>query len=165
MAADGSKGPKPYEQRRASTVFVRVPTSDWVEVKSGHKTEFRGSPGAVSSLNWVETPTPVVAYRYSRAHGYDAALMVLEERWQEPLGAITPESLAREGHESFAHFRRYWIRREGKRFRPTREVVVYRIRRWAPEDARLFADRLLARLYGDFLPEEAVQEAALPQRT
>lgn len=153
MASDGSNGPKPWTQRHASTVFLRVPTIDWVEVKRGMKTEFRGSPGAVSGLKFVEPPTPVVAYRVDRSHGYDAALMVLEDRWQEELGSISPESLEREGFETFAEFRRYFVLRERRRFRLTRNVTVYRLRPWDPEkDQRHFADLLLDRLFGAFLP-------------
>lgn len=152
MASDGSNGPKPWTQRHASTIFLRVPTADWVEVKRGMKTEFRGSPGSMSGLKFLEVPTPVVAYRVDRSHGYDAALMVLEDRWQEPLGSITPESLEREGFKNFAEFRRYFVNRERRRFRMTRNVVVYRLRPWEPEDARRFADILLDRLYGAFVP-------------
>jgi len=152
MASDGTNGPKPWIQRHASTVFLRVPAIDWLAVKRGNKTEFRAAPGAVSGLKFIEPPTPVVAYRVDRSHGYDAALMVLEERWQEPLGSITPESLEREGFETFAEFRRYFINRERRRFRLTRQVTVYRVRPWQPEDARVFADDLLERLFGAFLP-------------
>lgn len=153
MGADGRLGPKPWTQRQARTVFLRVPLEDWPQVKIGQKTEFRGKPGSVSGLKWVEPPTPVVAYSYSRMRGYDAAMMVLEDRFQEPLLAISEESLEREGHASMAHFRRYWMKREGKRFNPTSLVIAFRVRLWRPEDARRFADRLLERLYGDFLPE------------
>jgi hypothetical protein len=153
MASDGSNGPKPWKQRHASTVFLRVPTVDWIEVTRGMKTEFRGSPGAVSGLKFVEPPTPVVAYRVDRSHGYDAALMVLEDRWQEELGSISPESLEAEGFETFAEFRRYFVLRERRRFRLTRKVTVYRLRPWDPEaDPRRFADLLLDRLFGAFLP-------------
>lgn len=134
-------------------MFLRVPLEDWPEVKIGHKTEFRGKPGSISGLKWVDPPTPVVAYAYSRMRGYDEALMVLEDRFQEPLLAISEESLAREGHESVAHFRRYWMRREGKLFNPTALVTAFRVRLWQVGDTRTFADRLLEKLYGDFLPE------------
>lgn len=152
MASDGSNGPKPWVQRQASTVFLRVPTADWTVVRRGMKTEFRASPGAVSGLKFIEPPTPVVAYRVDRSHGYDAALMVLEDRWQEPVGSISPESLEREGFASFPEFRRYFVNRERRKFRMTRNVTVYRIRPWCPTDARTFADDLLKRLYGAFLP-------------
>lgn len=152
MANDGSNGPKPWTQKHASTIFLRVPTVDWIAVKRGAKTEFRGSPGKTSGLKFVETPTPVVAYRVDRSHGYDAALMVLEDRWLEPLGSIDPKSLEREGFETFAEFRRYFINRERRRFRMTREVVVYRLRPWQSDDLRTFGDLILQRLYGAFLP-------------
>lgn len=152
MGSDGSNGPKPYTQRQASTVFLRVPTADWVEVKRGMKTEFRGSPGAMSGLKFVETPTPVVAYRLRQPDDYDAALMVLEDRWQEPLGSINEESLRREGFETFAEFRRHIVNRERRKFRLTRMVTVYRVRPWQSVDRERFGDLLLERLYGAFLP-------------
>lgn len=152
MASDGSKGPKPYPQHKASTVFLRVPAADWAAVKQGLKSEFRAQPGKTSGLLFVEPPTPVVAWSYSRARGYDARLMILLDRYQEPLMGITPEALAREGHPSIAHFRRYLMARERKRFDPLKEVVAYVLRPFAPEDAREQADALLERLYGDFLP-------------
>lgn len=79
--------------------------------------------------------------------------MVLTERFQEPLGAITEESLANEGFGSLAEFRRYWCDREKRRFTPTRMVVAYRVRPWIDGvDERRFADQLLERLYGPHLP-------------
>lgn len=157
MAADDRHGPKPYDQKRVSTHFLRVPWFDWAAVKYGEKTEFRAASGAVSGLKWLETPTPVVAYSWHPTHGHEAQLMILEERFQEPLAAISEESLEREGFESFAHFRRYWCDREKRRFTPTRMVVAYRVRpfRWdgPMPDQTVFAERLFDRLYGEFKPE------------
>lgn len=66
--------------------------------------------------------------------------------------AISEESLQREGHPSVAHFRRYMMRREGRLYRPMKITTAYRVRPWQPEDARPFADALLTRLFGEFLP-------------
>lgn len=78
--------------------------------------------------------------------------MVLERTWQEPLGAISPESLAAEGFPDYAHFRRYWMRRTRKHFKPTRMVVAFRVRAWHGQaDAILFGSEILTRLYGEFL--------------
>lgn len=150
MASDGSNGPKPWTQRQARTVFLRVPNRDWAAVKNGAKTEFRPASGQVSGLKWVELPTPVVAYTKS-VRGYASKLMVLEARWQERLAAISPESLRREGFQSLAEFRRYWMARERRRFRPEHIVTVFRVRPWTPVDREVFADALLERLYGEFL--------------
>lgn len=145
-------GPKPFTQRRASTVFLRVAGVDWPAVKRGQKTEFRSGIGRNVTQMWsLVTPCPVVAYSYSKVAGYSHALMVLEETWREPLGAITPESLAREGFATFAEFRRYIMARERRHFTPTREVAVFRVRPWTPDDERTMADALLDRLYGEFL--------------
>ena len=79
--------------------------------------------------------------------------MVLEAVWREPLGVISPESLAAEGFESFAHYRRYWCIREKRLFRPLHKTTVFRVRRWDSEDDRAMADVLLQRLYGEFLAD------------
>lgn len=150
MAADGSNGPKPWKQRRASTAFLRVPAADWPAVSRGKKTEFRAASGQVSGLHFVETPTLVVAYRVKRGE-YEGKLMVLEERRSEPLDAIDEEGLRREGFRTFAEFRRYWMRRERRRFRPTREVVVFRVRPFTEDDREVFSERILEHLYGEWL--------------
>lgn len=155
MGSDGSQGPRPYKQFRVSTTFLRVPSEDWVPVTRGAKSEFRASPRAVSRLWSVEPPTPVVAYRVrgGAAGGYDSKLMVLEDKWLEPLGAISQESLEAEGFQTLAEFRRYWMQRERRRFMPTRMVTVYKVRLWQPEDEREFAEMIFRRLYGKQLEQ------------
>lgn len=150
MGSSG-EGPRPYTQRQARTIFLRVPYTEFVLVTSGRKTEFRASPRACSQLWDVEPPAPVVAYAIFPARGYKQALMVLEEQWREPLGSISPDSLRNERQPDIAHFRRYWMKREKTAFKPTRMVSVYRVRPWQPGDAAHMGDRLLQRLYGDFL--------------
>lgn len=150
MGADGSQGPKPFIQRQAQTIFLRVPFYDWPLVSGGSKTEFRAGSGSVSGLKWVEPPIPVVAYTHHHVQGYFSKLMVLEERRQEPLAAITAESLEREGFESFEEFRSYWCAREKRRFTPTRQIVVYRVRPFEQGDDERFADQLFEHLYGAF---------------
>lgn len=152
MASDGSHGPRPFKQRELRTLFVRVPVDDWPHVKRGFKREFRGSPGKSSVLPRVQTPTPVVAWTITQ-RGHESELMVLERFWMEQLGAITPESLAAEGFPSFEEFRRYWMRRERRRFAPTRRVACYAIRPWTPDDRSMLGDLLIGRLYGDWLGE------------
>lgn len=152
MAADGSRGPRPYQQRQLSTVFLRVPSRDWPAVKRGLKTEFRAGVGrgAVSQLWNVPTPVPVVAYSIRQGR-HDAKLMILERHWIEPLGAISEESLAAEGFANLAEFRTYWMEREHKRFTPTRKMFVYQVRPWLRDDVNESGVRLLRHLYGDFL--------------
>jgi hypothetical protein len=86
----------------------------------------------------------------------------LEEQsatWREPLGAISKESLAAEGFDTYAESRRAWRIREKRYFPPLRMTTVYRVRPWTPEDARVMAEVLLERLYGDFLPVAASSAA------
>lgn len=151
MGSDGSRGPRPFQQHRASTTFVRVHPDDWPYVKHGAKTEFRGGRGASSRTFNVDPPTPVVVYCRLGPDRYESKLMVLTETWQEPLGAIGDESLRREGFETLAQFRRYWILRERKRFQPTRMVFVYRVRPWGPGDVEELGVKIVERLYGEFM--------------
>lgn len=148
-----SRGPRPYRQVQASTIFLRVPAPEWPAVKRGVKREFRSGvgPGKTQRMWTVKFPAPAVAYTVNHRGEYDARLMVLERAWQEPLGAISPESLAAEGFETLAEFRRHWMRREHSRFLPTRMVFAYRVRPWREEDREEQAALLLERLYGDFL--------------
>lgn len=148
MGSSGA-GPRPYTQRQARTIFLRVPYEEWGAVTSGRKTEFRASPRSCTQLWSVEPPTAVVAYAIFPSSGYKRQLMVLEETWREPLGSIRPESLEREAQPSFAHFRRYWMKREKAAFRPTREVSVFRVRPLGGDEPELAA-ALFERLYGAF---------------
>lgn len=149
--ADGSHGPRPWKQRQAHTIFLRVPVADWVEVSRGMKTEFTAAAGACSKLWNLEPPTPVVAYRVHKTLGYESELMVLEKKWDEALGAISEESLENEGFKTLAEYRKYWCARERRRFQPLRIVTRYRIRPWLYDDTEAMAQVLLDRLYGDWL--------------
>lgn len=147
----GTHGPRPWTQHRAQTIFLRVPVTDWVEVTRGIKTEFRASSGVCSAMWNLTTPTPVIAYRVHPTLGHDSQLMLLEEKWQEPLGLISEESIKREGFQAKDEFRKYWCRRERRKFTPTRKVMCYRVRPWKEEDAVPMGEKLLERLYGEFL--------------
>ena len=153
MTSTTTRGPKPYSQHQASTIFVRVPSDDWWAVRSGAKREFRSRQSSLSALQGLSLPAPCVAYRFHRQHGYDAVLMVLEAVWREPLGAISEESIANEGYATMAEFRRAWVVREKRRFPLLAPVTVYRVRPWLPEDGAAMGDALLRQLYGEFLPD------------
>lgn len=132
-----------------------MPVDDWRSVVAGRKTEFRGPIGKSSALFNVPTPTLCVAYTVYRGRGHDERLMLLEDVRQEQLGAISPESLTREGFTgdtAFEQFRRYWMARDRKLFQPTRKVFVYRLRPIRPGDIEEQGERLVSHLYGDFLP-------------
>lgn len=156
MAADGSNGPRPYTQHRASTTFLRVPVRDWPAVRAGYKREFRAGTGAsaVPQLWGVDPPWPVVAYAIRNGR-HECMLMVLERFWMEPLGAISEASLRAEGCTNLAEFRRYWMSRERKRFTPTRKVFVYCVRPFTAQDEDWPGVRLLEHLYGEFMEATA----------
>lgn len=151
MAEPKGVGPGPYQAVRLRTTFLRVPAQDWNAVEQGHKTEFRTSGYHSTNLLGVRCPIPAVAYRVLPGKIYDSTLVVLESIWTEPLAAMSEESLRREGHETFAHFRRYWMARTGKRFTPLTKVQVHRLRPFKSEDRPAMADALLERLYGGWL--------------
>lgn len=144
--------PKPFTQRRVSTAFLRVPSGDWAAVRRGFKSEFRATGRGYPSFSSLEVPTPVVAYMTRTGHDHEGQLMVLERWWREPLGAISPESLQREGFESMAHFRRYWMGRTHKRFSPLTMVHVYRVRPFTIHDREPLAMALFDRLYAGWAP-------------
>jgi hypothetical protein len=145
-----SSAPKPWRQFEARTTFLRVPSADWPKVKQGAKTEFRATGRGVTQLWNVKTPTPVVGYAHY-AQRWDSRLLVLEATWQETLGAITPESLEREGFETLAHFRRYWMERTHRRFPPMAKVQCYRVRPMVDDDLASLGQAMLQRLYGEHI--------------
>lgn len=133
-------------------------------VKRGLKTEYRKRIKGGKALFLLPTPMPVIL---SPNQGHDFVLAVLEETWREPLGAIGPESLQREGFTSFPEFRRYWVlqREFGKRrFISEDMAVVYRIRICRTDEEVTDAARvLLARLYGPFVPDICAEFGIEPE--
>lgn len=149
---------KPWPQRQLKTLYLRVPEVDWSAVTLGHKTEFRSSGQVVTQVHrTVYTPTPVLAYSVfgppNRRRHRGPELMVLEDTWREPLLAISPESLDRECFTTIEEFRRYWIDRTHKLFKPDHMVQVYRVRPWGPFDDDHLAGLLLRRLFLDPLED------------
>lgn len=138
-------------RRRASTILLHVPAAEWARVSQGIKPEFRASSGYTTQVWNLEFPSPAVAHSYSRVRGHLTKMMVLEKAWQEELCEISPESLAAEGCPDFATFRRRWMQREKRRFRPNRQVWVYQVRPWGPFDQQRFAELIFQRLYGEYL--------------
>lgn len=152
MGAKGGPAPQPWVQHQSRTLFLRVPSQDWAAVKHGSKTEFRTvKPTAIATFDSVEVPTPVVAYAVKPGGRHDSQLMVLTAAWREPLGAISPESLAAEGFPSLAVFRRYWMQRTHRRFQPLMIVNVFRLREFQEEDRAILGAQLLQRLYKEHL--------------
>lgn len=130
-----------------------MPLGDWSAVKLGYKTEFRLTGQGAMNLGarQASLPSPVVGYAYGRGTAMtETALLVLEASWLEPVGAISDESLEREGFPSMAHFRRYWVGRTKKRFRPLVRVQVYRVRPYTPDDREMLGAVLFDWLYGEF---------------
>lgn len=135
-------------------------------MKRGYKTEFRlnGRNGSYPVLLQIQLPTAVVGYMSRRATDeHERHLLVLEDSWTEPLGAISPDSLEREGFADFAHFRRYWTGRTKTRFRPLGRVQVFRVRPFTPDDIAVVGAVLFNRLYGEFTGA-GTERNVLPRR-
>lgn len=140
-------------QHTLRTKFLRVPPVDWAAVKHGSKTEFR-MPGSASLAHYwdIDVPTPVVAYTVRSGLHY-SHLMVLCRVWREPLGAISPESLEREGFTDINHFRRYWMSRTHRRFTPLTSVMAYTVAPLGEFDLPFLGVRMLMSLYREHVPE------------
>jgi hypothetical protein len=142
-------------RQKATTQYLHVPLRDWPAITSGRKTEFRTTGHNVTLHHTLHAPGPVVCWS-AREHVREQqfALMVLEAAWSEPLGAISPESLRREGFASVAEFRTYWRERHigrGTPYKPLSIVQVYQVRPWRVTDHEEMAGALLDRLYGPWL--------------
>ncbi len=153
MGSRGGNAPNGLKGKELSTRFLRAPFEDWPALSQGYKTEFRAAPMGVA-VRSLQAPQPVVLYA---ASGYvkKKKLMVLEWHETQRLMDIAddPESLLREGFESYDHFRRYWRARTRKPFRPLQEVEAFRLRPWLQDDPLRLGPSLLERLYGDFISE------------
>lgn len=146
----------PFPRHQASTRFLRVPAVDWPAVRIGAKTEFRTRPRDGSRLLTCNTPTPVVAYTTSSTplRELRTQLMVLLERRYEPVFSIAEDAdaLAREGFDDYAHFRRYWRKRNGGRYVPMQRVWVWRLRSWDKHsDPSDLGCQLIHDLYGEHM--------------
>jgi hypothetical protein len=147
--------PRITHRTRLQTAFLKVARQDWAALVCGEKREYRVVRGRNQSPNaagrW-RTPAPVVAFSYQAFRDEpDFALLICEDTWTEPLGAISAQSLAAEGFDSIDEFRLYWRDREPKGFRPLTDVAVYRLRPWEDSDRAEQAEILLERVYGAFL--------------
>jgi hypothetical protein len=145
MAADGTKGPKPWKQYNARTTFIRVPAADWPLVRRGYKRVFVGNMTNVRVLDTI-TPSPVVAWSFING-SHDGRLMILNSVEKVVLGAVNPAEL---GFTSFAEFRRDWMSRDHRRFRPLLNVILYRIEPWSDERDREMREAVFNHLYGAF---------------
>lgn len=143
------RGPKPWPERRTTTLYLRIPRRDWPYVLTGQKTELRSSGRYAITLVALKTPLPVVGYTMREHQEPAARLLLVEEAWTEPLGAIGPESLEREGFASMAEFRAYWrTYRTRQAFKPLSKVIVCRFRLFRPADREPAALKLFDQLYG-----------------
>lgn len=135
---------------------LMVPRVDWADVLAGVKTEFRHYGGTTvernAAVGW-SLPEPVVLYcPNDLSEDIDTALGTLEAAWTEPMGAISEESLRREGFgESLTDFRRYIAERYPRAgFRPMARCRCFRVHPLTAEEREAFKDKLWHRMYGQF---------------
>lgn len=134
---------------------LMVPRMDWADVLAGVKTEFRHYGGTTAPINrgseW-ELPEPVVLYCPNDAlRDVDTSVAVLDAAWQEPMGAISPESIRNEGFADIGEFRRYITERYPVGgFRPMARCRCYRVHPMGPMELDRFKDMLWHRMYGQF---------------
>lgn len=147
---------------RSQTIFCRIPGLDWSAVLSSEKTEVRTLVGGkgLSPYALKHTPCPAVIHT-TKVRGVNPHhLAIIERAWTEPLGSLTPESIRREGFESFTEFKQYWLlRRDAEtpgnirsEWSPLKEVNVIRLRLMRETDYVWAGDYLFHRLYGNFIP-------------
>lgn len=140
-----------FVKPRVSRLYLRIPNVDWPGVSQGRKTELREYMVRGSLIaRTLNVPTPVVGY-VLRPGGDRFKMLVVEEVSVEPVGAISPESLEREGFKSRAEFRSYWRKRYRRAFQPEGMVQVYRLRPFEPADRAVLAERLFDHLYGEYV--------------
>jgi hypothetical protein len=154
MGSQGGSAPNGLKGHELKTRFLRAPYQDWAALDQGYKTEFRALPMGVS-VRSLQTPTPVVLYAVSNAGVKKQKLMVLTRHETQRLMDIAdyPESLLREGFETYDHFRRYWRARTKRPFRPLEKVEAFQLRPWLRDDPIALGHLLVQRLYGSFIPE------------
>lgn len=143
--------PTRYEKRTVSTALVRAHPDDWPLIRQGIKREFR-MPMKPGNGRWfnVHGPLPCAVYtQITQGGDYRTNVMILERVWSEPLFALSPDSLAAEGFDTFEEFRAYWMRREGARFRASRNVWAFQVRPMV--DSNEAGRLLLERLYWEHL--------------
>lgn len=135
----------------AKTLLIQPHATDWLPLKYGRKGEFRTTPRGGAFPDMIPCPTPAVLWR-PVASRLETIPVVLEEAWTEPLGAISEESLGREGYASLREFRARWVASRHAYFDATRKVCVWKVRLWGDGDGEAMGQRLLERLYGPYLP-------------
>lgn len=146
--------PREFLRRDLRNTRIFLPRVDFNDIRVGAKTEFRNYGHRI--FNGLEHPTPAIGYHakpwWTPTHGLegiDTVALTLEDSWVEPLGAIGPESLEREGFDSIEAFRRYFAERyPNGGFRALANVVVYRVHPMTLEETAAFAAEMWARLYG-----------------
>jgi hypothetical protein len=143
-------------RRDARNTRIHLPRVDYSDISVGAKREYRNY--GYRRFDGLSFPAPAVGYcardwwtPTSLRDGIDTCLLTIEDSWVEPLGAISPESLANEGFTDIADFRRYFTERYPRGgFRALANVVVYRVHPMTVEEAAEFAAAHWSKMYGQY---------------
>lgn len=156
------------ERRELIAEAIRVPANDWPRIRTGRATEFRIGHAIAPVLKPL--PTMAILYCRDRARAkLETRLMFVEDRRDEPLGAISEEGLARAGYpgaraEAFARFRREW-KISHRKFNPMQRMAVYTVRPIQESDVVTVGTALVSYLYGELLaaPQQTRTVQMVPQ--
>lgn len=139
------------------TTYLRVPRDEHARLSHGDKREVRVKYLVNGRTDEFGFPLPLVIWSPGTIGPLKVALVVCEERWREPVGAISTESLRNEGYDcrcgercncgALDRFRRYWKNIRGYRWDPRQPTWVYRLRPWDDSDRRRFAERIIEHLW------------------
>lgn len=147
-------------RHEVSSLPIRVPPIDWENVAGGEKDMFRTYAGRIAKREesilpaGLVLPRPVVAFtqRNDRSKSRAAALMILEEHRQEPLGSISPADREREGFEFLGSFRWYWKQRHRTiGWRPWEMINVVVMRPPVKADWEWCGERLMNDLFEEWI--------------
>lgn len=149
--------PREFLRRDRRNTRLHLPRVDINDIRVGAKREFRNYGNR--HYEGFTFPTPALGYCqrdwWTPEHGLDGidtCLLMIEDSWVEPLGAISQESIVNEGFEDLAAFRRYFSERYPRGgFRALANVIVYRVHPLTDEEAQECAAAAWTHMYGQFV--------------
>lgn len=135
---------------------ISIHPEDWWHVKRGARQQWRLPLSeevprvGISRALLERLPAPVLVTCPTRL-GSERALFMLDACWIEPFAAISERSLELEGFDAsqgIAAYRRTWMARTEKKFRPVQPTAVYSGHLASYDEA---GKRICELLYGEYL--------------
>lgn len=144
-------------QRRARSVYIRVPRVDFPHVRIGRKRQFRITELGQRRSGPPTLPAAIVVWCLNAyVDEPEESLVFCERSWSERLGEISPDSIAREGFATRAEYIAYWrrYRHPDHSWNPLQPVTVFDVRPWREDDLLPCAAALYEHLYPGHLGAE-----------